>query len=128
MTTGRTNRRDFLGRGLGLAASSVGIPLLGQAASAVPGSGGIPYRTLGRSGEKVSMVGLGGYHIGTQADATVGLAAAYRRHHTVTADASDERHAKLLQLFADEGGGCLLVQRELGMRVEMTAPDRKGVA
>jgi predicted aldo/keto reductase-like oxidoreductase len=27
---------------------------------------GIPYRTLGRTGEKVSMVGLGGYHIGSQ--------------------------------------------------------------
>jgi predicted aldo/keto reductase-like oxidoreductase len=28
----------------------------------------IPIRTLGRSGEKVSMVGLGGYHIGMQSD------------------------------------------------------------
>jgi uncharacterized protein len=28
----------------------------------------VPTRTLGRSGEKVSMVGLGGYHIGMQAD------------------------------------------------------------
>jgi predicted aldo/keto reductase-like oxidoreductase len=28
----------------------------------------IPMRTLGRSGEKVSMVGLGGYHIGMQSD------------------------------------------------------------
>ena len=27
---------------------------------------GVPYRTLGRTGEKVSMVGLGGYHIGSQ--------------------------------------------------------------
>jgi predicted aldo/keto reductase-like oxidoreductase len=27
---------------------------------------GIPYRTLGRTAEKVSMVGLGGYHIGSQ--------------------------------------------------------------
>jgi hypothetical protein len=25
---------------------------------------GIPYRTLGRSGEKVSLIGLGGYHLG----------------------------------------------------------------
>jgi predicted aldo/keto reductase-like oxidoreductase len=30
--------------------------------------GGIPYRTLGRTGEKVSIVGLGGYHIGSQPD------------------------------------------------------------
>ena len=28
----------------------------------------IPYRTLGRTGEKVSMVGLGGFHIGMQKD------------------------------------------------------------
>jgi predicted aldo/keto reductase-like oxidoreductase len=28
----------------------------------------VPMRTLGRSGEKVSMVGLGGYHIGMQGD------------------------------------------------------------
>jgi predicted aldo/keto reductase-like oxidoreductase len=28
----------------------------------------IPYRTLGHTGEKVSIVGLGGYHIGIQAD------------------------------------------------------------
>src|SRR6202040_1141768 len=28
----------------------------------------IPYRTLGRSREKVSLVGLGGYHLGKQAD------------------------------------------------------------
>src|SRR5882757_5751930 len=29
---------------------------------------GIPYRTLGRTGEKVSLVGLGGSHIGMQKD------------------------------------------------------------
>src|SRR4029078_13446836 len=27
---------------------------------------GVPYRTLGRTGDTVSMVGLGGYHIGSQ--------------------------------------------------------------
>ncbi len=31
-------------------------------------SGAIPRRTLGHTGEKVSMVGLGGYHIGNQKD------------------------------------------------------------
>ena len=31
-------------------------------------TGAVPTRTLGRSGEKVSMVGLGGYHIGMQSD------------------------------------------------------------
>jgi len=29
---------------------------------------GIPYRTLGRTGEKVSVLGLGGYHLGKQSD------------------------------------------------------------
>src|SRR6516225_3142084 len=29
---------------------------------------GIPYRELGRMGEKVSLVGIGGYHLGTQGD------------------------------------------------------------
>jgi uncharacterized protein len=32
-----------------------------------------PYRTLGRSGEKVSMVGLGGYHIGQPEDEQLGI-------------------------------------------------------
>ncbi len=31
-------------------------------------SGSLPTRTLGRTGEKVSIVGLGGYHIGMQSD------------------------------------------------------------
>src|SRR5207245_10751997 len=29
---------------------------------------GIPYRMLGHTGEKVSTIGLGGYHIGMQSD------------------------------------------------------------
>ena len=31
---------------------------------------GIPYRTLGSTGEEVSIVGLGGFHIGIQDDET----------------------------------------------------------
>ena len=72
MNLRKSNRREFLGQaGLGIAASTVGVPFLEEAASAQPttlGAGGIPYRTLGRSGEKVSLVGLGGYHIGLQKD------------------------------------------------------------
>src|SRR5579863_2192587 len=37
-------------------------------AAAADAKNGIPYRTLGNTGEKVSSVGLGGYHIGMQSD------------------------------------------------------------
>ena len=73
MSSRRTNRRDFLGRGLGLAASTVGIPRLGEGAPAAPAASGMPYRRLGRSGEKVSLVGLGGFHIGAQDDPAEGI-------------------------------------------------------
>jgi aryl-alcohol dehydrogenase-like predicted oxidoreductase len=73
MSLRQGNRREFLGRaGLGIAASTLGVPLLKQAASAQPAAaaaaGEIPHRMLGRAGEKVSLVGLGGYHIGLQKD------------------------------------------------------------
>ena len=72
MNPQKHNRREFLGKAtLGIAATTVGVPLLEQAVSAPPpaaGEGEMPYRTLGRSGEKVSLVGLGGYHIGAQKD------------------------------------------------------------
>jgi len=35
---------------------------------------GIPYRELGRTGQRVSLVGIGGYHLGKQADPNVGIA------------------------------------------------------
>jgi predicted aldo/keto reductase-like oxidoreductase len=71
MNLRKPNRREFLGRaGLGIAASTLGVSLLRQAVPAHPlaAAGEMPYRTLGRSGEKVSLVGLGGYHIGIQKD------------------------------------------------------------
>ena len=68
----KPNRREFLGKTtLGIAATTVGVSLLERAVSAplpAAGAGEMPYRTLGRSGEKVSLVGLGGYHIGLQKD------------------------------------------------------------
>ena len=58
------SRREFLGM---TAASFLMAGALG--ASARPDTkNGIPYRTLGRTGEKVSLIGLGGYHLGNQSD------------------------------------------------------------
>jgi predicted aldo/keto reductase-like oxidoreductase len=71
MTDDHHNRREFLGRvALGIAGASAGIvaPENSRAASTE-----MPYRTLGRSGEKVSIVGLGGYHLGNPADESVAL-------------------------------------------------------
>ena len=65
-------RREFLKAATvaGVAAAATSN-LLGQAQnSAVPSSSDseMQYRTLGRTGEKVSAIGLGGYHIGVQSD------------------------------------------------------------
>src|ERR1700733_2618062 len=57
------SRRGFLG----LAASFL-LAHAGQQALRADSRNGIPYPTLGRSKEKVSLVGLGGYHLGSQAD------------------------------------------------------------
>src|SRR2546428_11776344 len=60
MTLGRQSRRKFLGKfafgitGAGIAPAVLKGPLAVAA-------GEVPYRTLGRSGEKVSLVGLGGF-------------------------------------------------------------------
>ena len=59
------NRRAFLS---GMLTTSL---LAGVAAPELWAAGeenGVPYRKLGRTGERVSMVGLGGYHIGMQSD------------------------------------------------------------
>jgi uncharacterized protein len=64
----KQNRREFFNRvGLGIAGAGLGDHLLFSApASAEELRNGIPYRTLGRTGEKVSRIGLGGYHVGIQ--------------------------------------------------------------
>jgi aryl-alcohol dehydrogenase-like predicted oxidoreductase len=61
---GGVTRRDFLGMAVA-ATYAAGAEKLSWAADT---KAGIPYRTLGRTGEKVSMVGIGGYHIGKQSD------------------------------------------------------------
>src|SRR5208282_1623074 len=58
------SRRGFLG----LAAASIFMAHAEPQSPRSESRNGIPYRTLGRTGEKVSLVGLGGYHLGKQAD------------------------------------------------------------
>jgi predicted aldo/keto reductase-like oxidoreductase len=58
------SRRGFLG----FAAASIFLAGTEQQTSRPESMNGIPYRMLGRTGEKVSLVGLGGYHLGKQAD------------------------------------------------------------
>jgi uncharacterized protein len=53
-------RREFLKSAAVTALAST----LSPHAKAVDSASGIPYRTLGRTGAKVSLVGLGGHHIG----------------------------------------------------------------
>ena len=60
----RISRRGFLG----FAAAAYFSAHAGRQVPSSESRNGIPYRTLGRSGEKVSLVGLGGYHLGKQAD------------------------------------------------------------
>src|ERR1700756_857129 len=58
------SRRGFLG----FAAAAYFSAHAGKQVPSSESRNGIPYRTLGRTGEKVSLVGLGGYHLGKQAD------------------------------------------------------------
>jgi predicted aldo/keto reductase-like oxidoreductase len=62
------SRRDFVGMTMatGVVAGVAGS--LADFAWAVDSKTGMQYRTLGKTGEKVSMMGLGGYHIGVQKD------------------------------------------------------------
>ncbi len=73
MTGEKQTRREFLGKvALGIASAGIGAPLVENSGLAAAG-GEMTYRTLGRSGEKVSLVGLGGFHIGIQRDEQASL-------------------------------------------------------
>jgi aryl-alcohol dehydrogenase-like predicted oxidoreductase len=61
---GGVTRRDFLGMAVA-ATYAAGAEKLSWSADS---KAGIAYRALGRTGEKVSMVGIGGFHIGKQSD------------------------------------------------------------
>src|SRR6195256_1532777 len=58
------SRREFLG--MTAASLLMATSLSGAAKPDI--KNGMPYRTLGRTGEKVSLIGLGGYHLGSQSD------------------------------------------------------------
>jgi aryl-alcohol dehydrogenase-like predicted oxidoreductase len=61
-------RREFLTAAAATSLFTATVPGWG-----VEAEGGMLYRRLGRTGEKVSAIGLGGYHIGTQKDEQEGI-------------------------------------------------------
>jgi predicted aldo/keto reductase-like oxidoreductase len=65
---GGVTRREFLG--MAVAVGAAGVVGSEPLAWAVDTKTGMQYRTLGRTGEKVSMMGLGGFHIGMQKEET----------------------------------------------------------
>jgi predicted aldo/keto reductase-like oxidoreductase len=63
------DRREFLGElTTGAALTALGSTVSSPSHAATPAAGEMPYRTLGHTGEKVSLVGLGGFHLGKQGD------------------------------------------------------------
>src|SRR5438477_8224982 len=58
------SRREFVG----MAAASFLMAGRPSGSAENDRKNGIPYRLLGRTGEKVSLVGLGGYHLGRQSN------------------------------------------------------------
>src|ERR1700678_1202399 len=71
--TPEIERRSFIQAGLASAGTGLATSVLPRqiASAAVPpqmtnsGAEQIPRRPLGKTGEKVSIIGLGGYHLGT---------------------------------------------------------------
>ena len=58
------NRRDFVKTAGTVAGAAAAGHLLAPESKGESNTGGMIYRTLGRTGERVSAIGLGGYHIG----------------------------------------------------------------
>ena len=58
------NRREFVG----MAAASLLMAGTLSASASADRKNGIPYRALGSTGQNVSVIGLGGYHLGKQSD------------------------------------------------------------
>jgi uncharacterized protein len=65
ISAGDVSRREFLGKSL---ATTLAMAMSKSTSLAAQNKGEVPRRTLGHTGEKVSIVGLGGYHIGMQSD------------------------------------------------------------
>lgn len=81
--TGRTHDGGFAGGGRGglsrrdfvqsIARTGIAVGATGGSWAAEQKTGDMIYGTLGRTGERVSAIGLGGYHIGVPSDEAVGL-------------------------------------------------------
>jgi len=76
----KPSSRDAVSRREFLELASAGV-VAGALHAAIPPANakaetknGIPYRQLGRTGEEVSMVGIGGYHLGKQSDPSDSIA------------------------------------------------------
>src|SRR5574337_298852 len=64
------SRRDFV---RSLATTSLAVGVGTRAWTAETKSGDMLYRTLGRTGEKISALGLGGFHIGVPREEQEGI-------------------------------------------------------
>src|SRR5947208_14017306 len=71
-TAGRAGitRRDFV---QSIAAAGIAVSAGSPSWAAEKKAGDMIYRTLGRTGEKVSAIGLGGFHIGLPQDEPEGI-------------------------------------------------------